>query len=570
MAPGDAFRPDIPSTARMYDYYLGGKDNYPADREAAERAIATMPPGVVRTAAMQNRRFLGRAVQHLAGELGIRQFLDIGAGLPTLNNVHEVAQSIAPDCRVVYVDNDPVVITHGRALLHGTENATIILGDLLDPASILADPDLRSVLDFGQPLAVLLVAVLHYIADHEDPRGLVTALMDAVPAGSYLAISHFTADGYPQADDFARVYEKANANVYARTRAEVAELFGGCDLADPGTVVWVPRWHPDSAPGRDTEPGESLLWCGVARKSGPEIPGALPAPAAKAEPPERLSGWESRRAGASWPAAVPAAARRFSPEIPNVARMYDYFLGGKDNYPADREAAKRTFAATSEAAVRGGTLQNRRFLGRAVRYLARDLGIRQFLDIGTGLPTMNNVHEVAHSVAPDARVVYVDNDPVVIAHARDMLNGLPNTSIISGDLRDPAAILADPHLRATLDFEAPLGLLLVAVLHFIADHEDPRAIVTALMDAIPAGSYLVLSHASADSYARASRAERVYEDASAGLHFRPRGEVEALLAGFDLVDPGELVWTPQWHPDEQTPPIDSPGGATVLCAVARK
>src|ERR1700742_3195418 len=162
---GDGFQPDIPSTARMYDYYLGGKDNYPADRAAAERIIAMMPPGVVRNSAGQNRKFLMRVVRHLVSDLGIRQFLDIGTGLPTMNSVHQVAQAVAPDSRVVYVDHDPVVLAHSRNLLHGNERAAVIGKDLRDPAGILADPELRALLDFGQPVAVLLVAVLHFISD---------------------------------------------------------------------------------------------------------------------------------------------------------------------------------------------------------------------------------------------------------------------------------------------------------------------------------------------------------------------------------------------------------------------
>src|SRR5580692_648623 len=169
----DAFRPDIPSTARMYDYYLGGKDNYPADRAAAERAIASMPNGVVRTAAVQNRKFLMRAVRHQTVDLGIRQFLDIGTGLPTMNSVHQVAQSLAPESRVVYVDHDPIVLAHARDLLNGTERARVIRRDLRDPAGILADPELREMLDFSQPVAVLLVAVLHFLADADDPAGVV-------------------------------------------------------------------------------------------------------------------------------------------------------------------------------------------------------------------------------------------------------------------------------------------------------------------------------------------------------------------------------------------------------------
>jgi hypothetical protein len=568
MVAGEAFRPDIPNTARMYDYYLGGKDNFPIDRQAAERVMATLPTGVIRTAALQNRRFLGRAVGHLARELGVRQFLDIGTGLPTMNSVHEVAQSVAPDSRVIYVDNDPVVVAHGHDLLHGNPRATIILGDLREPDGILADPTLRARLDFSQPIAVLLVAVLHFISDGEGPQGIITRLMNAVPVGSYLVISHWTADGYAQAGEIAQVYKKATAKVHSRSRAEVAALLDGHELIDPGTVVWASQWHPDAQTGLAANPGRSLAWCGVARKTRPGPPGALPVPAS-APTAERLCGWVRSRPTASWPAATMPEAR-FSPEIPNVARMYDYLLGGKDNYPADRAAAERAFVATPEDVVRGGVLQNRKFLGRAVRYLASELGVRQFLDIGTGLPTMNNVHEVAYAAAAGTRVVYVDNDLVVIAHARDMLNGVPNATIIHGDLREPAGILADPTLRARLDFSQPIAVLLVAVLHFISDSEDPRGIVTALMDALPPGSYLVVSHVSADGYPKAAGAARAWDDASSGLHMRSRAEVAAMLAGFPLVDPGELVWAAQWHPDEQTLPIDSPGGATVLCAIARK
>ncbi len=178
----DDFRPDIPSTARIYDYYLGGKDNYPADRAAAEHIIASMPNGVVRTAAVQNRKFLMRAVRHLTADLGIRQFLDIGTGLPTMNSVHQVAQSIAPDSRVVYVDNDPVVLAHARDMLHGLPGTMITKHDLREPLSIISDPGVQAMLDFEQPIAVLLVAILHFVADAEDPVGIVSALMATTPA----------------------------------------------------------------------------------------------------------------------------------------------------------------------------------------------------------------------------------------------------------------------------------------------------------------------------------------------------------------------------------------------------
>jgi hypothetical protein len=260
----------------------------------------------------------------------------------------------------------------------------------------------------------------------------------------------------------------------------------------------------------------------------------------------------------------------FRPEEPNVARMYDYMLGGKDHLPVDREAAQRTFAVLGENVVRGTVLQNRQFLGRAVRYLAVEQGIRQFLDIGTGLPTVNSVHEVTQAITPDSRVVYVDNDPVVLAHARDMLNGVPGTMIVNRDLRDPEAITSDPAIRAMLDFDQPVAVLLVAILHFIADTDDPAGIVSDLMAAMPAGSCLVISHLTADHYTVAEKAADVYADTTPGLHLRSRADVEALFRGLPLLPPGELAYSGDWHPDGDTAPASSPGGSSIWCGIARK
>jgi hypothetical protein len=575
----DAFRPDIPSTARMYDYYLGGKDNYPADRAAAERAIASMPNGVVRTAAVQNRKFLMRAVRHLTADLGVRQFLDIGTGLPTMNSVHQVAQSVAPDSRVVYVDHDPIVLAHSRNLLHGNEHATVIRQDLRNPAGILADPELRTRLDFSQPVAVLLVAVLHFISAEEDPYGAVKALMGPMPAGSYLVISHFTGDSYTQADAAAQEYQNASSSVHSRTRSQVAEFFADYKLIAPGKLVWAPQWRrdvdePEDDPEVRAHPGRSLSWCGVGRKPGPARPGALPATATilGRDGAPGLSGPRVNSQGS--PAAInpdSAATRaQLHPDIPNVARMYDYMLGGKDNLPVDREAAERTFAVLGENVVRGTVLQNRQFLGRAVRYLATEKGVRQFLDIGTGLPTMNSVHEVTQSVAPDSRVVYVDNDPVVLAHTRDLLNGVPGTMIVNQDLRDPEAITSDRHVRAMLDFDQPIAVLLIAILHFIADEDDPAGIVCDLMEAMPSGSYLVISHLTADHYAVAEKVADVYADTTPGLHLRSRAEVGGLFCGLPLLPPGELAYTGDWHPGGDTAPASSPGGSAIWCGIALK
>jgi hypothetical protein len=250
--------------------------------------------------------------------------------------------------------------------------------------------------------------------------------------------------------------------------------------------------------------------------------------------------------------------------------MYDYMLGGKDNLPVDREAAERTFAVLGENVVRGTVLQNRQFLGRAVRYLATEKGVRQFLDVGTGLPTMNSVHEVTQSVAPDSRVVYVDNDPVVLAHTRDLLNGVPGTMIVNQDLRDPEAITSDRQVRAMLDFDQPIAVLLIAILHFIADEDDPAGIVCDLMAAMPSGSYLVISHLTADHYAVAEKVADVYADTTPGLHLRSRAEVEGLFCGLPLLPPGELAYTGDWHPGVDTAPASSPGGSAIWCGIALK
>jgi hypothetical protein len=265
MIDENAFRPDIASTARMYDYYLGGKDNYPVDREAAEKVIKMMPPGTVRTAASENRRFLGRAVRYLADEVKVRQFLDIGTGLPTVNQVHEVAQSVDSACRVVYVDHDAVVLAHAREMLDGVENTAIVGHDLREPFAIIGDPEVRDLLDFGQPVALLLVLVLHFISDDEQPRELIRTLMEPMASGSHLVISHATADNLKQLDDVTQVYEKATSKLSNRTHAEVAALFEGLELLEPG-IVGLPDWRPDPDTEMADNAGGSMFWCGVARK----------------------------------------------------------------------------------------------------------------------------------------------------------------------------------------------------------------------------------------------------------------------------------------------------------------
>jgi SAM-dependent methyltransferase len=252
----------IAHPARMYDYYLGGKDNFAADREAAEKVLAVLPEG--RDMAVQNRAFLRRAVRYLA-QAGVRQFLDIGAGLPTQGNVHEIAAEVAGDTRVVYVDNDPIVLAHARALLADGGQTRVIQADLRDPESILANPTVRDLIDFSQPAAILLVAILHFIRDSEDPGGIVARLREVLPPGGYLAISHGTQDFDPdlalRATEF---YQQATAPFVLRPRAEIEAFFGDLELVEPG-LVQLPMWRPEGAPPANAD--RIWIYVGIGRRN---------------------------------------------------------------------------------------------------------------------------------------------------------------------------------------------------------------------------------------------------------------------------------------------------------------
>ncbi|MFD7733338.1 SAM-dependent methyltransferase [Kitasatospora phosalacinea] len=262
--PSAELRPEIPHPARMYDYYLGGKDNFPADRAAAEQVLSLSP--LVRISAQANRAFLQRAVRTLA-EQGVRQFLDIGTGIPSAGNTHEIAQAVDPAAKVAYLDNDPIVLVHGRALLAGSRPGTVsvLQADLREPKAILADPAVRELLDLEQPVALQLFAILHFIDDADDPYAIVRTLVDALPSGSYLALSHATGDFVPP-EDAARgpaVYRSATAQLSMRSREQVLRFFDGLELLDPGLVT-APLWRPDQDP-QDTD-HEVAIWAGVARK----------------------------------------------------------------------------------------------------------------------------------------------------------------------------------------------------------------------------------------------------------------------------------------------------------------
>jgi hypothetical protein len=248
----------------MYDYYLGGKDNFQADRAAAEKVLALVPG--LRRAVVENRRFLRRVIQFLAGEAGIDQFLDIGVGLPTQGAVHEVAHEVNPAARVVYADYDPVVVTHGQALLAVKDKSVMVRADLRGGADILAIPEVREHLDVSRPVGITLFATLHFIADDEDPAGIVASLRDAVAPGSYLALTHIGSDFFPDKQALAKavaVYEEASERVWPRSRDQIAGFFDGFELLRPGLVP-KHEWRPVTGVAPKTP---TIQWGGVGRKT---------------------------------------------------------------------------------------------------------------------------------------------------------------------------------------------------------------------------------------------------------------------------------------------------------------
>ena len=266
LAPQDWVPPDVdterPSAARVYDYFLGGAHNFAADRQLAEQMIAAYPS--VTLMARENRAFLRRAVEFLV-DAGVRQFLDIGSGVPTVGHTHEIAQRAAPESRVVFVDIDPVAVAHSRLMLADNDRTTVIQEDVRRPEQILTHPETVRLLDLNEPVAVLLVALFHFVPDAADPPGIASRLTEPLPSGSYLAISHLTDEAIDDADTGMDLYRRGGIDLTMRSRAEVEGLFAGLELVEPG-VVWVPQWHPDPPGDVRGDPEASAFYGGVARK----------------------------------------------------------------------------------------------------------------------------------------------------------------------------------------------------------------------------------------------------------------------------------------------------------------
>ncbi|MFG1852889.1 SAM-dependent methyltransferase [Actinomadura geliboluensis] len=250
-----------PSVARVYDFLLGGAHNFASDRDLATGLLRVEPQA--RELARANRAFLRRAVRTLAAS-GVAQFVDIGSGIPTQGNVHEVAQSVNPDARVVYVDNDDVAVAHSRVILAGNDQTAVLQADMRRPADVLADPELKRLVDPSEPVAFLLVAALHLVKPEEDPGGIVAAFRDAAAPGSHLVVSHLTHEAQPgKTAAIGKLYDRASSPAVARSHAEILRFFDGWELLDPG-LVYVPLWRPDEGEAVD-DPERFLVYGGVGR-----------------------------------------------------------------------------------------------------------------------------------------------------------------------------------------------------------------------------------------------------------------------------------------------------------------
>ena len=262
--------PARPSTARIYDYLLGGEHNFAADRAAGEMLKSRAPE--LMDSAWANRGFHQRAAKWIALQ-GVRQFIDIGSGLPTVGNTHEVVRRVAPNARVVYVDNDPMVLAYGKALLGDDRNATVILADIRDPEAVLGNTELRGLIDFTEPVGLLITAVLHFVSDENEPAKLISRYMAALAEGSYLALSHLTADQKPAlaVQTLVEVGLRAAGGGYLRSKTEVRELFEGLEIVSPYAgadpdLTWVGLWDCEDPALADSE-GSRWLYCGVAKKT---------------------------------------------------------------------------------------------------------------------------------------------------------------------------------------------------------------------------------------------------------------------------------------------------------------
>ena len=527
--------PTVPSVARIYDVFHGGKNNFAVDRDAAERLLEKAEE--VRPAARRNRAALARAVRWAVMN-GCRQVIDVGSGFPwtdtpdpELRALHQQVESlgISPPARFVYVDNDPVVLAHDRALAPG---AIVVDGNLHD-SELLDQPLIQANIDFKEPVALVLGAILHFVPDDLNPAGLVQRLAARLAPGSVVIISHATADELPPDRVAAAhsVYEHSSARLIFRSDEEIRALFGELPLEDSG-VTRLDEWHPECAPPgtkTDLKPAEAednrrgSTWLRI---------GAAYVP--KPSEPESVAGTDHDLSG-----------------TPDIARIFSAYQGGGTKLTSDEQALiddVRAIAPEAQLLAK----QSRAFVARAIRDVA-ELGVRQFLDLGCGIPTSDEgVHQIARRAGiNDVRVVHIDNAPDVVASYQAVLGDTPGTVAIRADIRHTEEILKNREVRRIIDFTQPVAVVASMVLHCIRDTENPAAIIASLRSAMVPGSHLILSHITEGDHpaeARAGAVAYARHRANTPMILRTPTEIRAFFAGFDLLPPG-LVRPVEWRPD---------------------
>jgi O-methyltransferase involved in polyketide biosynthesis len=528
--------------------------------------------------ARANRDWLARVVDYLTHR-GVRQFLDIGSGIPTVGHIHE----LAPHARVVYLDVDPTAVRVGQRLLEGNDNVAIGLADLAKPdelIAVLARPEFTRLLSQDEPVGLILGGVLPFLMD-EQAYPAVRRLRSWLPARSYLALSHATPaiDAEPGDTDRQAIDRfRQSIGLHLRTSQEIARFLDGLDLEPYGLMPLMNWGRHARTPAVDGADRTGII-AGVAQKKlnrpvthlhlrsrqvpdhghadthGGDRPDDHPighSAAMALDSRARQSPQGSQGAGLSEDrGTADRPSSRIDTTTAHNARVWDFWLGGKDNYEVDREVGTqiRTIIPHIDAVARA----DRAFLARAVSFLAEEAGIRQFLDIGTGLPTANNTHQVAQRIAPKSRIVYVDNDPMVLAHAQALLVGRPEgaTAYIEADVRDPDTILAEA--ARTLDFDQPIGLMLLGVLNFVEDTEQVAGIIDRLVDALVPGSYVAFTHPTTELGGQANVAAMEFynQHAEPKICARTGVQITRLFQRLELIEPG-LVSCATWRaePDE--------------------
>jgi O-methyltransferase involved in polyketide biosynthesis len=550
---GPELAPELPYRARIWNYWLGGKDHYAADRHHADAISSALPgaPDLVRA----TLRFTERVVRHLAAEHGIRQFIDVGSGLPVDRDLRAALRDVAPDAQVVHLDHDPFVLVQARALPVRDGQAGVSVyraADFRDTRATLAA--VAPVLDLSQPVALLFTGVLGYVRSPERAARIVHELLTRLAPGSFLAIWDLVAaaDEEPVVD----LRTAITGGYDLGSVAAIEKLFTGLEMTGPG-VVPVTEWLPgDGGGGVWDGVGRPIdAYGGVGRVPVGGIPPATPGQAARPESAPPTAPTEPIAVLAGGPPPIVQVRA----DVPASARIWNYWLGGKDHYAADRAVGDAVLA--TYPGVRDVVAASRGFLVRTVSHLAES-GIHQYLDIGCGLPAGRNTHEIAQALLPDARVVYVDNDPQVLIHSRARLAGGASrgaVTYVEADLRDPYTVLA--RAAATLDLRRPVAALFMGVLGHVDAAEMQRA-VRSIVAALAPGSYLALWD-STDTGVEIR--EAVATQAGMGLPYRLStvAELRECFTGLEMEAPG-LVPTTQWRPTRTDVgpnlPIDAYGG----------